>query len=122
MAVSFESSLPDAEGAGLALPGGKLIDSLRCFPARNGLGIIWTRVEHHPPEPPNLGPDAALLDPDGEVAQGEVAVDALVDAAELLGTAEGENPQPARFGIGRLPRLAVHDGVAEEQFGVGGIE
>ena len=47
------------------------------------LGFVWAGVEHHPPEPPGLGPVAALLGQDGEVAQGEMAVGALVDAAEM---------------------------------------
>jgi len=55
-AVSLETSLAETQGVGLRLPGGKLIDSLRCFPAHHGLGVIWTRLEDHPPEPPGLGP------------------------------------------------------------------
>jgi len=59
--VSLETSLAEAEGIGLTLPTGKLLDSLRCFPARHGLGVAWTRLEDHPPGPPGLGPVAALL-------------------------------------------------------------
>ena len=76
----------DAEGIGSPAVGGELLDSLRCFPARHGLGIAWARVEDHPPEPLGLGPLAPLLGQDGEVAQCQVAVDAPVDAAELIGS------------------------------------
>ena len=86
--MSLETSLAEAEGIGLTLPTGKLLDSLRCFPARHGLGVAWTRLEDHPPGPPGLGPVARAPLPDGEVAEGEVAVDALVDATELVGTLE----------------------------------
>ncbi len=50
-----------------------------------------------------------------EVAQGEVAVDALVDATELVGTLESQDPPPAGFGLGRLARLAMQDRLAEMQ-------
>ena len=83
--MSLETSLAEAEGIGLTLPTGKLLDSLRCFPARHGLGVAWTRVEDNSPEPPGLGPVAALLGQDGEVAQGQVTVNALVVAAEPVG-------------------------------------
>ncbi len=55
-------------------------------------------------------------------AQGEVAVDALVDATELVGTLERQDPPPAGFGLGRLTRLAVQDGLAEMQLGVAGVD
>ena len=93
--MSLETSLAEAEGVGLTLPGGKLVDSLRCFPARHSLGVARTRLEDHFPEP--LVPVAALLlGQDGEVAQGEVTVDALVDAPELVGSFS-----PLATGIGR---------------------
>jgi hypothetical protein len=95
-----------------------LLDSLRCFPARHGLGIDWARLEDHPPEPPGLGPITALLGLDGEVAQREVAVDALVDATELVGTLQGQDPPPAGFGLRRLAGLAAERGLAEMQLGV----
>ena len=65
---------------------------------------------------------AALVGQGGEVAQGEVAVDALVDTAKLLGTLQGQDPPPGRLGLGRLARHAVHHGLAEEQLRVAGIE
>ena len=122
MAVSLETSLAEAEGVGLTLPGGKLFDSLRCFAARHGLGVARAGVEDHPPEPPGLGPVAAFFGHDDEVAQGQVAVDALVDAAELVGTLERQDPPPAGFGLGRLAGLAVEDRLAEMRLGVVGVE
>ena len=53
--MSLETSLAEAEGVGLTLPGGKLVDSLRCFPARHSLGVARTRLEDHFPEPLGLG-------------------------------------------------------------------
>ena len=100
-------------GADTAWPGG--VDLQLCFPAHHGLGVTWTRVEDHSPEPPGLGPVAPLFDQDGEVARGEVAVDALVDATELVGTLESQDPPPAGFGLGRLARLAMQDRLAEMQ-------
>jgi hypothetical protein len=67
--ASCETFRTKAEGVGLALPGGKLFDSPLCFPSRHGLGVAWTRVEDHPPEPPGLGRVAPLLGQNGEVAQ-----------------------------------------------------
>ena len=88
--------------------GGKLLDLPLRFPSRHGLGVARAGVEDHSPEPPGLGQD-------GEVSQGQVAVDALVDATELVGTLERQDPPPAGFGLGRLARLAVQDGLAEMQ-------
>ena len=92
------------------------------FPRAHSLSVAWTGVEDHSPRPPGLDAVAALLGQDGEVAQGEVAVDALVDAAKLVGTLEGQDPPPAGFGLGRLARLAVQDGLAEMQLGVVGVD
>ena len=122
MAVSLETPLAHGEVVGPTLPGGKLLDSLRCFPAQHGLGVARARALDHPPKPPGLGPIAAFLGQGGEVAQGQVAVDALVDATELVGTLERQDPPPAGFGLGRLARLAVQDGFAEMQLGVVGVD
>jgi len=84
--VFLETSLAEPEGVGPMLPGGKLLDSLGCFAARHGLGVVWAGVKDHPPEPLLLGPITAFFGQDGEVAYGEVAVNALVDAAELIGS------------------------------------
>ena len=82
--------------------GGKLPDSPLRFPARHGLGVAWTDVEDHSPEPPGLRPVTALLGQDGEVPQCQVAVDALVDTTEPVGTLQGQDPPPAGFGLGPL--------------------
>ena len=121
MAVSLKLSLADAECIGPTLPGGKSLDLIRSFPAR-GLGVALAGVEDHPPEPPGLGAVATLLGQDGEVAQGEVAVDALVDAAELVGTLQGQDPPPAGFGLGGLAGFAMEYGLAEMDLGVVGVE
>jgi hypothetical protein len=59
LAVSLETSLAEAEGVGPAPTDGKFRDSLRCFAARDGLGVARAGVEVHAPEPPGLGAVAA---------------------------------------------------------------
>ena len=61
LAVCLESPLAHGEVVGPTLPGGKLLDPLRCFPARHGLGVARARALDHPPKPPGLGTDAALF-------------------------------------------------------------
>jgi len=51
-----------------------------------------------------------------------MAVDALVDAAKLLGTFQGEDATPAGFGLDRLTCLAVQNRLEEQQLGVVGVE
>ena len=101
----------DEEGIGSRAVGGKLLGLPRCLPPRHGLGVAWTGVENHPPEAPGLGRVASLLGQNGEVAKGEVAVDFLVAAAELVGTLQGQDPPPAGIGLGRLTSLAVEAGL-----------
>ena len=120
--MSLVTSLAEAEGVGLAQPGGRRLDFPLCFPAPHSPSVARTGVEDHAPEPPGLGPVAALLGRNGEVAEGEVAVDSLVDATELVGTLEGQDPSPTGFRLGRLTRLAVQNRLAEMQLGVVGVE
>jgi hypothetical protein len=100
LAMSLVTSPVEAEGVGLGLPGGRRLDFPLCFPARHGLGVTRAGVEDRSPEPPGLDSVTALLGHDGEVAQRELAVDALVDAAKLVGTLQGQDPPPAGFGLG----------------------
>ncbi|MGO9810739.1 MAG: hypothetical protein ACLP53_08105 [Isosphaeraceae bacterium] len=74
MAASCGNFRADAASVGLALPGGRRLDLPLCFPARRGLCVAWTGVENHPPQPPGLNSVTALLDQNGEVAQGEAAL------------------------------------------------
>src|SRR5271157_592148 len=99
IAVSFEMLRTEVERVGLALPRERRLDSALCFPSRHGLGFAWTRVEDHPPEAPGLGLVAPLLGQNGEVPQSQVAVNAPVDAAELVGTLRcrsGNTPERRR--------------------------
>src|SRR5271157_1226502 len=82
---SLETSLAEPEGVALALPGGKLLDSLCRFASRHGLGVVWADVKDHPPEPLRLGPITAFFGQDGEAAQAEVAVNARVGVDDLPG-------------------------------------
>ena len=77
----------DEEGIRSTAVGGKLLGSPRQFTsARRGLGVAWTGVEDRPPEPPDLTRIAPLLGQNGQIPQSKVAVDSLVEAAELVGT------------------------------------
>jgi hypothetical protein len=71
LAVSFETFLAEAEGVGLALPGGRRLDFPLCFPARRGLCVVQTGVDDHSPEPPDLGPVAPLLGQNGGRKRGQ---------------------------------------------------
>jgi len=104
------------------LPCGRRLYCPLHFPARHGLGVAWTGVEDHPPQPSGLGPVTALLGQDGEIAEGQVAVDSLVDAAKLVGTLERQDPPPAGLSLDRLAGLAVQDRLAEIDLGVVGVE
>jgi len=89
LVVSPETSLAEAEGADWReAPRFTATLPRATWPGRRPHGIAWTCVEDHFPEPPGLDALAPLLGQDGEVSQGEVAVDALVDAAELVGAGE----------------------------------
>jgi hypothetical protein len=99
LAVFLETSLAGAECIGPTLPGPELLDLQRCFPARRGLGVAWAGVEDHIPERPGLGPVATFFGQDGEVTQGEVAIDALIDATKLV----GDNQLYRRTGRGHHP-------------------
>ena len=86
LAVFLETSLAGAECVAVALRCGKLLDSLRSIPACHGLGIARACVEDHFPEPERFGRITALFSQDGEVSQGQMAVDTLIDATELVGS------------------------------------
>ncbi len=92
------------------------------FRPRPGLGIAGTRLKDQPPQPPRFIAVAALLGQGGEVAPGQMAVDALIDAAKLVRSLQGQDPPPAGFGLGRLASFAMQDGLAEVNLGVVGVE
>jgi hypothetical protein len=117
-----DEDFAEPECVAVALRCFKLLDSRHCFAACHGLGVARTRREDHAPEPPGLDAVAALLGQDGEVSQGEMAIDALINTAKLVGTLEGQDPPPAGFGLCRLAGLAVEDGFAEMQLGVVGVK
>ena len=89
---------------------------------RHSVGIARTRGEHQLPEARWFIPVAALFGQDGEVAQSEMAIDALVDAAKLVGTLQGQDPPPAGSGLVGMAGFAMQDGLAEMQLGGGGVE
>ena len=109
--------LERAERGPAAIPG-----SGRSPAPRPHLGIPRTRLGHQLPEPQCLTPVPALLGQLGEVAPGQVAVDALIDATEAVGTLQAQDPPPASFGLGGLAGLAVEHGLAEVELGVVGVD
>jgi hypothetical protein len=87
-AVSCETSRTGAEGLGLQTVGEKLLGLPLRFLARHGFRVAWAGIEGHPPEPPGLDSVTALLGQNGKVPQGEVSVDVLINATEVVGTLE----------------------------------
>jgi hypothetical protein len=77
-AVSCASFRTEAKSIGSPAVGGKHMDSQRQHPSRHDLGVAWTGLEDHFPEPPGLDSVTALLGQHGEISQREGAVDALV--------------------------------------------
>ena len=101
-AVSFEMLRTEAEGVGLTLTRERLLDSARCFPSRHGLGVVWNTRRGPSSRAVGAHSNRPLLGQHGAVAQSEVAGDALVDAAELIGTLRccpGNTPER----LGSLP-------------------
>ncbi len=79
-------------------------------------------VEHRAPEPYGFIDFAALGGEHGEVATGLVPVDPHVQAGELFRPAQAQDLPPARLGLGRLTAMSVDDCLAEQEFGILGIE
>ncbi len=122
MALFLETALVEAESIGSTPPGGKILGSRRRFSAQHGLGVAWAGVENKAPEPLGFRAVAALFGENGEVAQGEVAVDALIHATELVGALKRQDPPPACCGLGGLARFAVEHSLTEMDLGVVGVE
>jgi hypothetical protein len=65
---------------------------------------------------------AALGGQDRQVAPGQVAKNALVDAAKLIGALERQNQPSAFLGLRRFAALPVHHPLAKPQLGIFRIE
>jgi hypothetical protein len=85
-------------------------------------GIAGALGEHLGPEPNRHLVVVSLQGQRRQVATGQMSVYPLVDATELLGAPQGEDPSPAGRGLGRLASLPVENRLAEPQFGVLGID
>ena len=96
-----------------------LIDGLR-EPLEHGAGLAVAGAfrEHGMPELGGLDRVAAFLGQHGEIAPGEMPIDAHVQAGELFGTPQSQDPPPARFGLGRFAPLPMHHRLAEQELGV----
>jgi hypothetical protein len=70
------------------------------FQLRQGLAIAGAVCQNLVPELLGLRAVAALGGQHGQVAPGQVPVDPLVEAAQLFGTLEVQDPPPAVFGLG----------------------
>ena len=97
-------------------------DRPHAFELRQGLAIAGAFGENVVPEPLRLHEIPALGGQGRQVAPGEMAVDPLVDAAELVGPAQAQDTAPRSLGLGRLAAVPVHDGLAEPELGVVGID
>jgi hypothetical protein len=62
-------------------------------------GIARILGKYGVPEALFLGAVATFRGPRGEIAQGEVSADALVNAAKLLATLQDQDPPPDRLGL-----------------------
>ncbi|MBV8130537.1 MAG: hypothetical protein JO114_23045 [Planctomycetaceae bacterium] len=78
---------------------------------RHCLGVAWTRVEDNSPESAGLGPVALAPRPGRLSSAGSGAVDALVDAAELVGTLRRQDPPPVGFGL--VSNIRAQKGIAQ---------
>jgi hypothetical protein len=74
--------------------------------------------QHGLPQPPGLRVVAALARKHSQVALGQVAVDPLVQARELVRAPQRQNLPPALLSFGRLAPMPVDDTLAKQQFGV----
>ena len=84
-------------------------------------GCLWVPLalrQDLSPEAIHLGAVAALSGQHRQVAPGQVPVDSLIDAAKLLGPAQGQDPPPARLGLGGLAPVPVDDRLAELALGI----
>ena len=122
MSVSLETSLAEAEGGGLTKRGGKLLDLPLCFTSCRGLGIAGTRALTI-----LQSRRASVRSPRSSARMARLrkvrwAVDAMVNATELVGALERQDPTPADFGLARLAGLAVQERLAEMQLGVVGVD
>src|SRR5271157_2829705 len=69
------------------------------------LAVALALVEYPSPQPSGFIPVPPLLGQRCQVPQGEMAVDALVDAAELLGATQGQDPPPESLGLAGVAEL-----------------
>ncbi len=122
LSAPFDALPCEEECTGLKSLGPEPPHSLRSVAPSQGFGIAWASFENHPPQPPRFILVAPLLGDHGEVAQGQVTVDALIDTAETIGPFQRQDSPPASFGLGRLAGFAMHYGLAEVNLGVIGVE
>ncbi len=100
--------------------GGRLLrgDLREPFDPGADLAVAGAFGEHRAPEFGGLDRVAAFLGQHGEIAPGEMPVDAHVQAGELFGTPQSQDSPPARFGFGRFAPLSMHHRLAEQELGV----
>jgi hypothetical protein len=79
--------------------------------------VVGAFVQDALPKAFRFGMVAALGDQNRQVAQGELAVDAMVDAAKLVWTLQLQHPRPPMLRFGKPAREPVQHGLAKEQRG-----
>ena len=108
---------PGGRGAGSKAPRSHLMFDLRQrFLVARALG------EHGLPQALCLTVVAALGGKGGQVAPRQMSKNSLVHAAKLVGPFERQESPPAGFGCRGFAAVTVHDGLAEPELGILGLE
>ena len=105
-----------ATAHGVCLLQGKLSKLFCCLAVAGAFG------EHLTPKPLGFADIASFLGEGRQVSPGEMPVYPLVHAGELLRPRQGQDPPPAVLCLRRLAAMAVHDGLAEPQLRIFGVE
>src|SRR5579883_1557946 len=78
------------------------------------LAVAGAFGQHLGPEPGRLGRVAPLSGQPRQVAPGEMPINPLIDAGELLGASQRQDAPPARLGAGTVAPAAADHRLAEE--------
>ena len=105
-----------------ASPAAKTSPYVSAGQLRGSLGVDRALGQDRTPEAPGLGRIIPLRSQRGQVAQGQMAVDSLVHATELVGTVQRQDSPERGLGPGRLTGQAVTNRLAEEQLRVVRVE
>jgi hypothetical protein len=94
-----------------SLDGARRFHSQLHFHSHSRLAVAGALVEDEPPKALGFRAVAALFGEAGESEQGQMAEDALVDTAKLVGTPERLDSPPAGCGLGGLTCFTLKNGL-----------